>query len=55
MEGWLAVVQKIVLGVAIAAVVGGLIYTAVSDWAEKNTNNLTDPKFGYVLQIEDYA
>ncbi len=56
MEGWLAVVQKIVLGIAIAGIVGGLIYTAVSNWADDNVDGIANPKYGYKIQfVEDMA
>lgn len=45
MSDWLTPLQKITLVVLIAGAVGATIYTAVTDWAEDNKDNLTSPDF----------
>lgn len=45
MDGWLTPIQKIALTLLIAVAVGGVVYTAVTEWANNNKDIITTPKY----------
>lgn len=52
MQGWITVVWKILLTVAVCTVIGGVVYTAVTTFADDNKDKIITPTFSYVQTIE---